>query len=134
MKRHFSLSKDIPNPCFRIYSGNSINFIAVNNHGLATLHASVYISWHATVIFRGVQFRYQSEGSLNNSSQKQQGQKAAWIKDTIRFACTNKCHKLFTEFQSLETGEVHQGKSRICLFIINYLHSMFYNIRCVEKA
>lgn len=75
-----------------------------------------------------------SEASLNNSVQKQRGQKAAWIKETVWFACTNKCHKLFTELQSLETGEVHQGKSRICLFIINYLHSMFYNIRCVETA
>lgn len=126
--------KDIARPGFRVYSGKSTNSISVNTNGLATLCASVYISRHATVIFSGVPFSYQSEASLNNSAQKRRGQKAARIKGTVWFACTNKGHKLFTGLQSLETGEVHQGKSRICLFIINYLHSMFYNIRCVEEA
>ena len=126
--------KDIARPGFRVYSGKSTNSISVNTNGLATLCASVYTSRHATVIFSGVPFSYQSEALLNNSAQKRRRRKAAWIKGTAWFACTNKGHKLFTGLQSLETGEVHQGKSRICLFIINYLHSMFYNIRCVEEA
>ena len=126
--------KDIARPGFRVYSGKSRNSISVNTNGLATLCASVYTSRHATVIFSGVPFSYQSEASLNNSAQKRRRRKAARIKGTAWFACTNKGHKLFTGLQSLEAGEVHQGKSRICLFIINYLHSMFYNIRCVEEA
>lgn len=130
----FSFSKDIPIPSFRIYSRNSTNSISVKYRWFGNTRASVHISMNATVVFSGTQFRSQSEGSLNNSTQKRRGQKAARIKDTIWFACTNKCHKLFKELQSLETGEVYQGKSRICLFIINYLHSMFYNLRCVEKA
>lgn len=130
----FSFSKDTPIPSFRIYSHNSTNSISVKYRWFGNARASVHISINATVVFSRTQFRSQSEGSLNNSTQKQRGQRAAWIKDTIWFACTNKCHKLFKELQSLETGEVHQGKSRICLFIINYLHSVFYNIRCVEKA
>lgn len=130
----FLFLRDRESSSFRVYSGNLTNARRENGNGLATWRASVYTSKHATAIFSSIRFSPQSEGSLNNSAQKQRGQKASRIKDTVWFACTNKCHKLFTELQSLETGEVHQGKSRICLFIINYLHGMFYNIRCVEKA
>lgn len=84
-------------------------------------------------IFCFIQFGYQSEGSLKNSAQKQQGQKATRIKDTVWFVYTNKYHKLFTELQSFETGEEHRGKSRICLFIINYVYGMFYSVRYAER-
>lgn len=67
--------------------------------------------------------------ATNQRYVRKQGQKASRIRSTVRFPYTNNYHKLFTELQSFETGDEYGGKNKMCLFTINYLLHMFYNIR-----
>lgn len=68
---------------------------------------------------------------LRNNKDK----KTPRIKDTGWFVYSNKYYKLFNKLQSLKFRKNRErGKSRICLFIINYLYGMFYSARYAEKA
>lgn len=135
VKSHFSFWKDRPRLSFRTDSGNSTKATSVNTNHVAT-HMPRFTSPETPPRFSAARGWVTTQKDhltilLGSSGDKKQ---LGSRKDTVWFACTNKCHKLFTGLQSLEIGKVHQGKSRICLFAINYLCSMFYNIRCVEKA
>lgn len=134
VKRHFFLSQIIYQDLVSEYIPVTMNSRSVNTDGLA-IYVHRYISaqmpWWFSAAFCLVSNQKDHLTILlrNNEDKKQLGSRIPFDLPALISA-----HKLFKELQSLETGEVHQGKSRICLFIINYLHSMFYNIRCVDKA